>query len=394
MSSPRRYPAELAEWWRREACRHFDWESPDSLPTPILHATTALRSLFTDRRPREFSDYGREISMLLAYGLYYFPRSFVMTRLVLDELQRMAGWRPKHSGVRILDVGAGTGAAGFAALEMLRAVGNAEAFGGVEVHRIDHSPTALRMAESLQSEIYPETRSSSEAQNLMLWADKPSGGPGYDLILVTLVLNEIPDHRAFLEKLMVRLREGGVLVCIEPGQPVSSWNLAVLAHSLVSEGLAGGVLPLPGCLAKSAAQPRPDERYWPHDVRAWEPPPEVSRLDQFLGHTEPELKFSFIALHRPQDVSPVPDSVQMLHRLVSPLLLKPGHLLFHTIDAEGARWHIEWSTRGMRRSEVKALAREFERGDLLRLPGLEPLKLPAHGRITTPSGLERIHHPD
>jgi hypothetical protein len=116
----------------------------------------------------------------------------------------------------------------------------------------------------------------------------------------------------------------------------------------------------------------------------------VEELDRLLHHLEPELKFSFVGLGRANDASLRLRDSAGIFRLLSAPRLKPGHLLLRAADAEGRVWHLEWSMRGLRRAEVKRVAAGFERGDLVRLPGLEPLKLPQHGRIATREGLRPL----
>jgi SAM-dependent methyltransferase len=385
------YPKELATWWRNEAGRHFRGIEEGQVPPFLVHAVEQLRKHFTDGRPRKFEDYSNSLAALMGYGWYYFPRSYVATSCVMDELIRAAGWLPRGENVRVLDLGAGTGAAGLAVLGALTektGIASAE----IELVVVDHSSGALRLATELAGDFFPCSNFRAVVSGVREWLEKSAEEEGFDLVVGSFFLNELPagERVGLVEALIERLRPGGILLLLEPGQPQTAWGLAGVAHGLVESGKARGILPWPEACTKADVSGGIDRRYWPHEVREWVVSPEVEELDRLLHHLEPELKFSFVGLGRANDASLRLRDSAGIFRLLSAPRLKPGHLLLRAADAEGRVWHLEWSMRGLRRAEVKRVAAGFERGDLVRLPGLEPLKLPQHGRIATREGLRPL----
>jgi SAM-dependent methyltransferase len=388
MSSVRVYPEALASWWRGEAAKHFRGLEDGKVPKFLVDAIEQLRQRFTDGRPRKFEDYSNSLATIMGYGWYYFPRSYVATRCVMDELIRAAGWLPAGERVRVLDVGAGTGAAGLAVLSALTEHGGRTA-AEIELVAVDHSSGALRFATELTGDFFPRSKFRAVGSGVKEWVEKSAERDGFDLVVGSYVLNELPpdERSALVEGLIEHLRPGGILLLLEPGQPETAWGLAGLAHQLVASGKAKGILPWPEACTRADISQGIDRRYWPHEVRTWRASPEVEQLDRLLHHQEPELKFSFVGLGRADDARLRLKEAAGVFRLLSAPSLKPGHLLLRAADAEGQVWHLEWSMRGLRRSEVKEVAARYERGDLVLLPGLELLKLPQYGRISTLEGL-------
>ena len=123
----------------------------------------------------------KDPELTLGYGLFYFPQSFLRIQFPLVEILER-GWNPPvDRPIRILDLGAGVGAAGFGAVSLLQPR-------PVEGWALDHSEEALRIHEELsaagplghwhQSQIdlhHPQTR----------------GLPRMDLILVSFTLTEM-----------------------------------------------------------------------------------------------------------------------------------------------------------------------------------------------------------
>lgn len=389
MTSPRIYPAELAAWWRQEAEQHQPAAWSTDFPNWVMRSLMQLRDYFTAKRPGRFADYQKDPAAGLAYGLYYFPRSYVMVRLALAELWWAAGWRPKQATIRLLDVGAGSGAAGLAALAGLQEYAPDRK---LELVRWDHSSSALQTAERLQEHFFPSTQGTNKVLPLADPGNFPAAAGHFDLILAALVLNEIPgDRRAWIQSLIARLAPGGCLLIFESGQPGPAWELASLGAELLADQLACGLLPCPECCTRTAPSGGWPADYWPHEVRRWDPQPDVRRLQQLLHHTDLELRFSFLGVGTP----PLPPLAPMkpLFRLTAPPLIKPGHLLLQAADSTACPWHWECSTRGLSKHEVKQIAARWERGDVFSVEDWKPLKLPAHGKIAHPDAMRPFFQP-
>src|SRR5262245_61000648 len=110
--SAREVPADVEAFWVEQARRRAKGE-----PTPlaaVARATddvAALSDLFTVARPKRFPDYGGD-AQAVAYGLWFFPQTWCRVRFPLLEAVAR-GWEPpRERPARVLDLGAGTGAAG------------------------------------------------------------------------------------------------------------------------------------------------------------------------------------------------------------------------------------------------------------------------------------------
>lgn len=130
--------------------------------------------------------------------------SFEQRKIVMD-LDLIASVVPTDSGVRVLDIGCGTGNL------TLKYVNR-----GYRVKAVDISPEMIAM---LQSKVNPEASSSldlavSDAEDVV--ADAETYGT-WGIISFASVLHHLPDYRFVLDHSLRQLRPGGVLyVCHEP----------------------------------------------------------------------------------------------------------------------------------------------------------------------------------
>jgi SAM-dependent methyltransferase len=167
-----------------------------------------------------------EMARLEAQGRVYAQA----TRMIFAE----AGIRP---GMRVLDLGCGTGAATFVAADLVGPGGS--------VVGVDHSPEALARAR-----VRAAQRGLAQVQFIEGDIHDPAPGGTYDAIVEQLALWLVPDPAEVLRRQATVLRPGGLVVPIEvdlllqysePEMPLltqmGSWGLQALAGSpLLSTG--------------------------------------------------------------------------------------------------------------------------------------------------------------
>lgn len=369
----RTYPETIERWWMEEAVRREGADSDEQLLERMESAVSALSDGFTTDRARGFGGYADDPRAWLAYGLFYFPQTFMRIRWILQEAMARHPISPTPpEGLRILDLGAGTGAASAAALSALRTTTAAP----VRLTLVDSSRAALELAQSIFATHplgHADISVSCQAADLRLAL--PSLEGPWDLILISYALNEAfagtPDGplRRWWEQLAGRLAPDGMLIVCEPlvretgpfMLSLRQWaldpsmGLHVLAPCLHEEDC-----PLPA--AQSAAT------LSCHDVRHWRVPGSMQFLNRRLFRGIHDLKFSFLALSRHPQVSG-----EYSARLVSPLLREKGRWRCAACFADGVLRRCEIPQRGLSRTQKDAVD-ALERGDTVAFTDLTPLK--------------------
>ena len=384
----RAYPADVEAFWVERARRRARGDVPPL--TAVARATddvAALSDLFTVDRPASFPDYGGE-AQAVAYGLWFFPQTWCRVRFPLEEALARGWAPPRDRALRVLDVGAGTGAAGISAARFLTALGAPS----VRLDAVDRSRRALAYAEEVVAEApSPRGRIDLRVREADLTASRDALPTGeFDLVTCSFCVNEAfsarPDEDAasFLERLASRLAPGGLLLVLEPALRVTSLRLRRLAASIEEGGRLHALGPQP---FDGPWRPREDGRFWPHEVRRWRVPRSVATLNARLRRTITELEFSFAALSPspPSTLAPSPSTF----RLTSPLARKKGRRLATGLATDGAEYRYDLLVRHETEEDARRLG-EFERGDLLRAERLEPHAEPGSFRIPTAGDLVRL----
>lgn len=161
----------------------------------------------------------------------------------LDVYRSLISWAPIVAGEKVLDIGCGSGGATRAAAE---AVGE----DGLVVG-IDHSPQAIRLAESSTSPDVPVLYRVGRAEHLEGVPDR-----SFDAAIMSLVLDQIDDIAPALAEAARVLRPGGRLVA-----SVMCWDrLRPVDGPLMGAVLAVVGARAPGALAGRASRATiPDE---------------------------------------------------------------------------------------------------------------------------------------
>jgi SAM-dependent methyltransferase len=346
-----------------------------------------LSDLFTVGRPAgAFPDYAAEPALLTAYGLFFFPQSYARARIALDQPIRFRGWRPRkrdREPLRVLDLGSGPGPCGLAAVQALRQL---EPGAAVALTAFDHSPAALAALREL---VRAGSESAAGADGTVGGGEALagvsvdtrtvdlrrgiSGGVGalspQDVIIAGFAVNELfggdaAALREWLAALRRALAPGGLLVVLEPALRETALPLQQAADSLVAEGVFHRWAPDLG----DAAFPFPaDGKFHPHEVRRWTAPESLAFLNRTLFREIGVLKFSYTALgvEMPPALASDLASDFVVFRLVSPLEVLKGRVVCAVVTVDGKRLSLEVPTRGLSKSEVKAFAMSYERGDVI-----------------------------
>jgi ribosomal protein RSM22 (predicted rRNA methylase) len=164
----------------------------------------------------------READDALAYALTRLPATYAACAAVLGEAVRMA---PAFLPRSVLDAGAGTGAASWAALETWPGV--------AAVTWLDASPPFLTLAERLAAE-GPAPLRTADARRVDLTSAGP--WPRAELVVASYALAEIaPERQAGVVQSLWDACEG-LLALIEPGTPAGYARILAARAELIASG--------------------------------------------------------------------------------------------------------------------------------------------------------------
>ncbi|MHB8936258.1 MAG: small ribosomal subunit Rsm22 family protein [Rectinema subterraneum] len=395
----------------------------------IAENLRALQRGLTGDRARVASGYMDEKSALQAYLLYYWPVSFYETAAVLAEL---AERRTLPNIQTVLDLGSGPGPGSFAA----------SLFGAERAVLVDASQAALDVA----SKIAEKGRQGGSSIELSALAKdlqnfsvdilsrfssasiEPSAGysagrallePPFDLIIASHSINElwhdeperIERRRNMLLSLLPALREGGLLLIIEPSAHYTSIPLLALRDSLleaagsftggnfaVSDEARATLAVAPAAAYLFCVGPCPHSG--PCPMRAigdrpcfsewkWDAPTLVRQLAEMAGLDRTSLKASWVAFqktgeklgadfaeHAANSAAPPPAAGPAISgRIVSePMLNKAGRIRYIVCTENGQLSTISAPQNDPAAIHAGTGALDFfnlARGDLIEASGLE-----------------------
>ena len=358
MPSNRACPEPLLDAWLRHAMHITGSRDPRTAIHKLERDAGLLSDTFTTGREPDFSGYRNSKRSLAAYGLFFFPRTYVRTRLVLDECA--ANWSSRASHIRVVDIGAGTGAAGLAALETLTAW-RPEA--GLQLDMVDCATEGIDLSRSIFSAghaLWPRAR----VREIKTDAQTYTPETGTHLMLCSFAINEWMMDQAddqlheWVARQMKSLAPGGWLVIMEPALRSAVERMERLRDWIAAEKIARILAP---CPHHAPCPMLAEKRGWCHEVRTWRVPDSLRRINRTLQRDVHLLKFSFLALQN----APVESSNWM--RLVSPVKMEKGKYVCHGCGGDGRLHHVEWLTRNLS-EEQKAFSELLERGDRVAMP--------------------------
>jgi len=352
------YPGQLEHFWREEARLLWGFLPEEELLQRVRPHVQKLSDRFTVERGAGGPRYGEEPEARLAYGFFFFPQTFVRTQQALRECLARRSPRSEagDGAIAVLDLGAGAGAAGFAALHALRER-------DVRLLALDHSTESLATLrkgfESGRNELWPRATLETRVGDLQR-LDALSGG--WDLVIASFAINEPFEGRPlaaaeeWLRGALGLLKPGGLLILLEPALKETSERLEHLRDRVAADAWAHIVAP---CLHARACPLLAEGRYWCHEVRRWESPPLAEKINRTLFRDLPHLKYSFLALAA-EAVAPG-DAQPNRARLVAPVSEQHGKFVSRGCCADGALRDLDVLARHLSADEKLAL-RRMERG--------------------------------
>lgn len=314
-----------------------------------------MSDLFTVARGEaDGSDYFRTARAAVAYALHFGPVAHAHLVQILSGLPLPPP--PRSGPFRVLDLGAGTGEAGFAAAAFAAAAG-AE----VKLTAFDRSRAALRLLRESFAAIRPAAFPHAEVETVA--GDLLSGGEGEagrQLVVAHFVSNELPPAKrdAFLARAAAALAPGGFLVLCEPflhGDP--GWMRATREAALAAGLLLRSPCPHSGpCPLKEPC----------YAVRRLVPSRARQMISSALGRpAAAESAYSFLVLERPRrdrdvaESAPVPPA-----RIVGSPTFAKGQTLVPLCLPGGTAGKVQFLHRTLSAAQAKALRRK-ERGEAL-----------------------------
>lgn len=154
----------------------------------------------------------------LAYAVARMPATYAACAAVFERVaERMPDFAPSS----LLDVGAGTGAASWAARTAWPDV--------AAITMLDHNPALRALARKLVDE--GELAGVEIAQG-----DLSTKDVGADLVVASYVLAELPEEKAASVAIDLWQQAGGVLALIEPGTPQGFARIRAARAALIEAG--------------------------------------------------------------------------------------------------------------------------------------------------------------
>jgi ribosomal protein RSM22 (predicted rRNA methylase) len=239
-----------------------------------------------------------------AYATARMPATYAAIAAAFEKLAQAL---PDFAPASLLDVGAGTGAASWAAVT---------AWPDIAVTMLDHNPALRALARKLAD-------NGPLAQAEILSGDLGVEKPGADLVVAGYVLAELGEARAATVALDLWQSAAQVLVLVEPGTPQGFARIRAARAALIE---AGGTIAAP-CTHDNVCPMAGDD--WCHFSQRLP----RSRDHMLLkGANVPfeDERYAYVAVTR----TPVPHDAARI--LAPPLETKPG-LTFKLCDANGLR---------------------------------------------------------
>lgn len=352
---PITYPPELEIHWLHLAQTETHAVSDRDALRRLLPDIQRLADGFTTRRPETpAAPYLKDTRTCVAYSLYFAPQTHARLAHILAELPPFP---ETNRPLRILDLGAGTGAAAWALLDHLGDRPTA-------LNAWDHSRPALRGLHDLFSALrrarWPHATLRTTHAPL---DDVAAHDETYDVILLHYVLNELtPEARRLLLSRAARaLMPNGRLIICEPLVHDAGDYLRVLRTQALTDLGLHILAPCPHeqiCALSEAC----------HDVRTWQLPRSLQILNTTLRRDLRHLAFALLVL-----TPEMPPPATNIHaRVVGSPSHAKGQTFCPACCPNGQIQRLQLLHRDVDTPGRKAL-RKLERGQMLTLDTIQPL---------------------
>ena len=366
------FPSSIEEWWWKEALQRWPEMSEDKLLNLLRQEIVKQSDRFNKFREFDADAYGKRDLSILAYGNFYFSRTWTAMTFAMAEAHLFRGWNPPKKGpVRILDLGAGTGASGLSCLHYLRSQGVEN---HLQLEAVDYSSKSLAFLKKLHSsrnDLWTDSRVTTIRQDLK-FSPSEDNRKKYDLILLGYSLNELleevaedSNYRQLLSSLPDLLKSNGMAIITEPAQRDLCHLLQQKCTELVDKNYnlnlhAPYFNGMPCPLAAN------NSKYFSHEVRKFKPAETVEKINRPLNLEIREVKFglSMLGTARPMEMR----EDKLVCRIISPLKKRKGTVSFIGMSHKGIENNYELQRRNLLKEELKELM-HLTRGDIIEIDG-------------------------
>ncbi len=273
-----------------------------------------------------FFRYLKKDEYLKAYAAFFFPQGFVRSYFVVRELVQLTDFAEGKQAVKVVDLGAGTGASTFAALQALKDEGL-----DAEITAVEAVPEAASVIEEVAkregAEIKVEVRDMTKVKF-----------EGFDLALAVTSLSELKGGVSILVRRA--LKKGAVFAVVEPAWKKGFDLVRSIARSLK-------LAPLLPCLSAPSCKLEKEGDWCFASVDITFPKLTYS-INQFLRHNLNYVKFTYGVFAQQLGLK------KKGARVIAPLRREKGKLLLR-VCREGEAFWLERLDR-----DASELNREFE----------------------------------
>ena len=367
------FPSAVEDWWWNEAVKRWPEMSEDKLLNLFRQEIVKQSDRFNKFRDFAADAYGKRDLSVLAYGNFYFSRTWTAMTFAMAEAHCFRGWNPPKKGpVRILDLGAGTGASGLSCLHYLRDQGVEN---HLQLEAIDYSSKSLAFLKKLhtaKNDLWSDSRVTTTRLDLKFLLSENSRKK-YDLILLGYSLNELLEEESedsnysqMLFSLPGLLKNNGMAIITEPAQN----DLCHLLQKKCAELVDGHqIINLHGPYFNGMSCPLAmnQSKYFSHEVRKFKPSETVEKINRPLNLEIREVKFglSMIGTAHPREL----DKENQVCRIISPLKKRKGTVSFIGMATDGNEYTYEFQRRDLQKEELNNLMK-LARGDIIEFTGI------------------------
>jgi ribosomal protein RSM22 (predicted rRNA methylase) len=376
------FPNVIEDWWWMQACQQWPELSEDKLLNLIRKEIVKQSDRFNKFRDFDADAYGKRDLSILAYGNFYYPRTWTAMTFALAEACHIRGWSPPKKGpVRILDLGSGTGASGLSCLHFLQ---NQGIENHMQLEAVDYSSKSLVFVKKVHAAnrgLWPDSRISTARMDLNFPFDEDNRKK-YDLILLGYSLNELLDeddddhenYRQLLSYLPGLLKNNGLAIITEPAQAEICHTLHRNCAKLTKED-ANAFLHAPYFNGMCCPLADNQSKYFSHEVRKMSPPSIMEKINRPLNLEIREVKFglSMLGTNRLKDLG----HGQQVCRIISPIKKRKGTVSFIGMASDGKEYTYEFQRRDLQKEELNDLLC-LTRGDILTLKNMQATPDPSN----------------
>ena len=375
------FPRVIEDWWWMQACQKWPELSEDKLLNLIRKEIVQQSDRFNKFRNFDADAYGKRNLSILAYGNFYYPRTWTAMSFAMAEALHVRGWSPPKKGpVRILDLGSGTGASGLSCLHFLH---NQGIENHMQLEAVDYSSKSLVFVKKVHAAnrgLWPDSRISTARMDLNFPFDEKNR-KRYDLILLGYSLNELLDkegddsnYRQMLSFLPSLLKNNGLAIITEPAQAEICHTLHQNCAKLTKED-TNVVLHAPYFNGICCPLADNQSKYFSHEVRKMSPPFVMEKINRPLNLEIREVKFglSMIGVNKPQDLG----HGQQVCRIISPIKKRKGTVSFIGMSSDGEEYTYEFQRRELQKEELNDLLC-LTRGDILTISDMQDTPDPSN----------------